>query len=358
MAVIEILDTLGLGLLAYRLWPRRARETEALDRYPKVSIIVPARNEEKTLPLLLDSLTRLDYPDFEVIVLNDNSTDDTSTIAEQFPVTLIQGLPKPEDWFGKPWACHQASQIAKGEYLLFTDADTIHEEAGLKLAIEHMISTKAQGMSALPYHLNPASWEKLLGPFQSFLIALTHPYGRAKDKRLFAIGQYLLFEAQFYRAMGGHETIKVEAIDDLALGRLTLAKKGKWSVWRDRPLFKVRMYATVNDFIKGWRRNFRGGFRHNSKLSAVEVTAYMMALTAVRDPSIVTLGITLLSLGLFAFTQRRIGNFSILGVLLFPLSLIAFTLITLLAVFDLIFRKPLVWKNRSYPCDQVPNLPA
>lgn len=348
MTPTEILGALGLGLLTYKLWPRQAKARVALATYPFVSIIVPARNEERTLARLLDSLSKLDYPQYEVIVLSDNSTDQTEDIARQFEVTTLAGAIKPKNWFGKPWACHQASQVASGEYFLFTDADTIHERDSLRLAVEHMISNKAQGLSALPFHLNPAFWEKLLGPFQSFLIALTNPYGQPRDGQVFAIGQYLLFESRFYRSIGGHEAIKEEAVDDLSLARLTLAQGGKWTVWTQSPLFKVRMYETITDFVKGWRRNFRGGFRHNSKFGALEVTAYILALSAIREPSVTTLVITGLSLLLLAKTQGKIGNFSSLGVLFFPISLLAFTTITLLAVFDLIFRKPLLWKNRSY----------
>ncbi len=358
MTVMEAFNALGLALLVYRLWPRTVQKQNAPIAWPGVSIIVPARNEEKTLPALLSSLTSLDYPNFEIIVLNDQSTDKTEQIASHFPVKIINGTPKPFDWFGKPWACHQASLASTKDYLLFTDADTVHETQSLKQAMAHLLASNAQGMSAPPFHLNPSFWEKLLGPFLCFLLALTDPYGRPRSKRLFAIGQYLLFERSFYTRIGGHMAIREEAIDDISLAELTLAHGGKWTVFNADSIYGVRMYESLKDFIAGWRRNFRGGLKLSSKFSAPEAALYFAALTAVREPSWITLTTTLLSLIFLAWIQRRYGRFSVWGIFLFPLSLILFTAVTALAMFDRVLQKPLVWKNRSYPSGQVPNFPA
>ncbi|RZA24261.1 MAG: hypothetical protein EOP10_10430 [Proteobacteria bacterium] len=158
--------------------------------------------------------------------------------------------------------------------------------------------------------------------------------------------------------MGGHQAIREEAIDDLSLAELTLAHGGKWTVFNDESIYGVRMYESLKDFLAGWRRNFRGGLKLSSKLSAPEATLYFSALTAVRDPSWITFATTLLSLTFLAWIQRRYGRFSVWGILFFPFSLILFAAVTALALFDQLLQKPLVWKNRSYPSGHVPNFPA
>ncbi len=344
-----VLALSGLILLAYRLWPRLTQPlTGGEFSLPKVSIIVPARNEEQHLPELLDSLTRIDYPDFEIIVVDDRSTDGSIALIKKYPVQLIVGTERPEGWIGKPWACHQASLKAAGDLLLFTDADTRHHPASLQIAVKALQKNKAHGLTALPYHSNPKLWERLLGPFHLLLIALTNPYGKPQKGRVFAIGQYLLFHRDFYLRIGGHQAIKDDNIDDLALAGRTLAAGGTWHVHTGASLYKVRMYESLSAFIKGWRRNFRGGMRHNSALSSCEVFLFFMAMTVGlqgHTPSLVISGLTFT---LLALTQMKLGRFSAAGILLLPYSIILFTWISLLAVYDRILTKPLHWKNRSY----------
>jgi glycosyltransferase involved in cell wall biosynthesis len=348
MLWIDCLNILGLGILAFRLWPRGLVPREKPTVWPSVSIIVPARNEAMTLPRLLASLSALDYPNYEVIVINDQSTDETENVAGRYPVTVLNGSPKPAEWFGKPWACHQASLTADGQYLLFTDADTVHEPHSLKTAMTEILATQAQGLSAPPFHLNPRIWEKLLGPFFCILLSLTAPFGRPRPKRVFAIGQYLLFERSFYKRIGGHQAIRGEAVDDLALAGLTLAHQGKWHVVNGNHLYGVRMYESLKDFIAGWRRNFRGGLRLSSKFNVVETALYISALTAFRDPRWVSLLTGSMGLIFLAWVQRRYGRFSVWGVICVPISLLVFTTVTALALWDQIAQKPLRWKDRSY----------
>ena len=115
---------------------------------PSLSIIVPARNEAENLQRLLPSLCQLDYPGpLELIVVNDNSKDDTAVIAESYgaKVVHIDGL--PEGWLGKPHACHHGASVAQGDFLLFTDADTFHKPESAKSAIAHLLQNNLDGLS-------------------------------------------------------------------------------------------------------------------------------------------------------------------------------------------------------------------
>jgi len=342
------LALVGLILLTLRLWPRGAGPQPRDRAWPKVSLIIPARNEEAHLPRLLDSLEAIDYPNLEIIVVDDSSTDATLAIAQRYPVQVVSGRPRPEGWLGKPWACHQGSLQATGELLLFTDADTDHRPESLKIAVATLLDQKAAALSALPFHQNPKLWERLTGPFQLLLIALTNPYGTPKKGRVFAIGQYLLFHRSHYDAIGGHEAIRSENVDDLALAGRILDVGARWVVYTGRSLYSVHMYETLMEFIQGWRRNFRGGMRHNSPLSALEVGLFFMAMTKGLDGEPLSLAISGMTVVVLALTQNKIGSFSIAGILLLPFSIILFTGISLLAVYDKVLLRPLVWKNRSY----------
>lgn len=350
--ISQLLALLGLMILCFRLWPRHAGRMKTSERkghdWPFVSIIVPARNEARNLPPLLESLKVLDYPNFETLVVDDSSTDATASIAESFGVRVIQAGAKPEGWFGKPWACHQGSRAAKGEYFLFTDADTMHRPQSLRIALNELIATSASGLSAVPFHQNPSFWERLLGPFQLLLISLTNPYGHPVPGRVFAIGQYLLFPKVHYEKIGGHEAIKDEAIDDLSLANRVLREGGHWQVHSGENLFDVRMYESLGDFIKGWRRNFRGGLHHNTSWSSLEVFLIFMAMTIGLDGKAFSLTITGLTLLFLLSTQHKLGRFSVLGVLILPFSMGLFTLVSVLAVYDRLLAKPLHWKSRSY----------
>ncbi len=346
---------LGFALLSWRMWPRRVLKgpQQLAKELPTVSIVVPARNEEAVLGRLLNSLSQLDYPQdrLELIVVDDCSDDRTGAIAREYGVRLISGQPRPEGWSGKQWACHQGALASTGAYLLFTDADTFHYPDSLGEAVRSLQNKKAQGLTVLPYHQSEAWWEKLCGPFHVCLLAATNPYGKPRPGQVYAIGQYLLFERTFYEKMGGHERVKAAWVEDIPLANAVLEDGGRWAVYTERPLFEVRMYASLGEFVRGWRRNFRAGMSYSYPGTGIEMTLFMAAFLGGGDwlRSGLAWGFTASTCLLVAFLQRRLGRFSLWGALLFPYSLLLFCSVSILALYDLLFKKPLVWKNRSYP---------
>lgn len=356
--------TVGALLLGSRLYPRgqdrpvpRGIEDVSGFTWPTVSIVIPARNEEMTLPVLLSSLERLDYPHYEIIVVDDRSEDETSAVVQRFAkVRLVNGASRPADWAGKPWACHQGALAATSDILLFTDADTSHRPDSLKRAVFTLKAREATLLSSLPYHRGKGWWEKLLGPFHMILLSMTAPYGEPKPRRVFAIGQYLMFDTQEYQALGGHTAIKTDLADDLALAQKVLTSGKTYHVYRGAPLFDVRMYDSLSAFIAGWRRNFRLGFRYGHPLSGLEATLIIMSLTGAGHlgTSWFTTLLCLLSLLFMCWRQRSLGCFSPLGVVLIPYSLTIFTLTAGLALWDLAFKRQLRWKGRDYTVSQSP----
>ncbi len=346
----------GLALLARRLLPLLHAEPESrslpVSELPFVSIIVPARNEEHVLPALLDSLTRLDYPSFEVIVVDDQSNDRTFAIASEFGgrVRAIRGQERSGGWHGKQWACHQGAQIAEGEILLFTDADTIHYRHSLKSAVSRLRSQQGAMLSAIPYHDNPDNWERLLGPFQLMLLAVTGPAQVPRPGRVFCVGQYLMFERSFYQQLNGHAAVSSAWVEDVPLANLALRAGGRYVLDTGANLFRVRMYTSLAEFIRGWRRNFRAGLGQSAWWAPFEIGSYIAAITGAGHAltQLPHALIAVLTIVLLLKTQPKLGRFSAWGPVLSIWSIILFCLVTGLAVLDMVWRRELKWKGRSY----------
>lgn len=332
---------LGLLLLVARMMPRgRAFMLPEGSARPPVSVIVPARNEEHNLPRLLASLAALDYPDVEVVVVDDCSEDRTAVVAESFGARVIRGRPLPEGWKGKQWACWQGAEAARGDLLLFTDADTEHAPKGLARAVDDLLGSGAGASTALPFHDAVTLWEKLLGSFHVMLIALTNPYGTPRCGRVFAIGQYLLFTRTAYEAVGGHAAVRAATVEDLPIANACLRAGIAWRVFPEDGVFAVRMYRTFAEFVAGWRRNFRAGLGESSVWAPVEVAAFAAALVTFWP-----------MIGMIVFTawrQRGLGRFSVWGAVFSLGGLAVFSVVTGLAVFDKVFRRDLRWKARAY----------
>lgn len=196
--------------------------------FPSLSVLIPAQNEEANIQPCVRSLLTQEYPDFEISVLNDNSTDGTgrelaALAAQSDLVRILRGKPLPPDWLGKHWACHQLAQAAKGELLLFTDADTRHHPLALRDAVAALLAEEADLLTALPQQ-EVVSWaEQLIVPVLPWSIFSFLPIGLAHRLRWPALsaaaGQLMLFRRQAYEQVGGHSGVRQHGTDDLALAR-------------------------------------------------------------------------------------------------------------------------------------------
>ncbi|MGI0005659.1 MAG: glycosyltransferase, partial [Nitrososphaera sp.] len=210
---------------------RQAPKLESFDRSkagrrPKVSVILPARNEEKYIARCLDTLLVQEYPDFEVIAINDCSTDLTGEImieyaAKDSRVIYVDNLPKPEGWAGKNWACHQGYQRAAGEYLFFTDADTAHAPDALPLAVGHMVAEGLDALTAVPKLICNDFWTRITLPgLSTFLHTRFSPLrvNDPKQKTGYFFGAFFVITRKTYEAVGTHEGVRQELVEDGALG--------------------------------------------------------------------------------------------------------------------------------------------
>ena len=222
-SVVAIAGVTGAAVAAWRLrqLARVAQRTPSWRRHgtpswPRISIIVPARDEAPNLPRLLASLRALDPAPAEIIVVDDHSTDGTGDLARAAGALVISPPPLPAGWLGKAWACHAGAAAATGELLLFTDADTAHGPASLGDAVAALDAERADLLSAVPTHRAVSWWERFQGVFQLLLLIACRA-GAASDRgrRRFSIGQYLLFRRDAYDQAGGHAAVRGEIAEDL-----------------------------------------------------------------------------------------------------------------------------------------------
>jgi chlorobactene glucosyltransferase len=236
------------------------------DGRPFVSVIVPARNEAVNISNCVRSLSRSTYPDFEIIVVDDRSADHTAEIARSVPrgnarrIEVIDGAPLPDGWLGKPWACHQGAKRAAGQLLLFTDADTTHGPSLNSRAVAGLSEEGADLLTVTGRQLMETFWERLVQPQIFLLMLIRFPdFERvARNDRwrdAIANGQFLLFRREAYEAIGGHEAVRDEVAEDLALAQHVKRAGLRLRIRSAEADLATRMYRSLGQLVEGWSKN-------------------------------------------------------------------------------------------------------
>jgi chlorobactene glucosyltransferase len=230
---------------------------------PMVSIIVPMRNEERNARQCIESLMSQNYSNFEVIVVDDRSEDDTLKILQEFAskhsnIRLVEGTPTPERWIGKNHALWQGVREAKGIWFLFLDADTISENHMLPSAIKYAEDNSIDMLSLSPLQILETFWERVVQPviFSSLYYAFPQKkINDPKSKLAAAIGQFILIRRSVYEKTGGHSSIKNKIVEDFALAQLVKGSGYRLCVMRGIKLIRTRMYTNFDELWEGWTKN-------------------------------------------------------------------------------------------------------
>ena len=261
-----------LGFLLFVVKVPRALPNRSPFAHPSVSIVVPARNEALNIETCLRSLTATEYPDFEIIVVDDGSDDGTGDLARAVSagnarrLEVVEGEEVPDGWMGKPWACAQGAARANGDLILFTDADTTHGPELLAKAVVGMEEDGADLMTLLGRQLMESFWERVVQP-HIFLMMLTRYPDFEKVAReghwrdALANGQYMLFRREVYDDFGGHEAVRSAVVEDQALAQLVKRQGRVLSIRTAEDDFATRMYRSLGDIVRGWSKNIVHGGR-------------------------------------------------------------------------------------------------
>jgi chlorobactene glucosyltransferase len=233
------------------------------DIMPKVSIIVPVRNEEKYISKCLDSLVNQKYPNFEIIVINDSSSDGTWDIIQRYTENCEQSLeainagPRPDGWIGKSWACYQGYLKATGDIFMFTDADTIHSQNALSLAVGHLIDQRLDALTAIPRLVCEDFWTKITLPVVWSISYVRYSPLRANNPNTttgYFFGSFYVIFRRVYEAVGTHEAVKGEIVEDGALGGIVKKEKFRLKVVRGEHHIRAIWARDLSSLWHGLRR--------------------------------------------------------------------------------------------------------
>jgi len=236
------------------------------DPAPLVSVLIPALNEENSIARCVEAMLAQTYPNVEIVVANDRSTDRTAEIVEKIAerdprVRLIQITELPAGWTGKCNALWQATKHANGEFLLFIDADTVQEPENLAVCMHRMIHEKVDMLSLLPAMRNETFWEHAVQPLAGICLMVWYPTDEVNDPDkavAFANGQYILIRRSTYDAVGGHEGVKDRFLEDVNLARQVKGAGNRLLVATATEISSTRMYTSPAEMINGWGRIYYG----------------------------------------------------------------------------------------------------
>ncbi|HZW51440.1 MAG TPA: glycosyltransferase family 2 protein [Rudaea sp.] len=258
----------------------RARGDPSLDREPdanpadapKVSVVIPARNEGGNIAACVQSVLLSRYPELEVIVVDDHSTDDTLAIARVMAsfddrVKVVEAPPLPDGWFGKQWACDRGAAVSSGEMLCFTDADTRHGRDLLGRAVHRLLDRHLDFLSVLGRQVMLTFWERLIQPQVFAMLAMRFGGARRINESKHAIdkianGQFMLITRAAYEDIGRHASVRDQVAEDLALAQRLFQRGKRTELVEGRHHLSTRMYTSLGSLVRGWMKNiYAGGVR-------------------------------------------------------------------------------------------------
>ena len=342
--------------------------TGRLPQSPSVSVCVPARNEARDIEACLTSLLQQDYPDFEVIVVDDNSTDATPEILRalqrKFPdLVILKGEPLAEGWYGKPFALHQAARAVRGELLLFTDADPVFEPHALTSAVHLMNNKNLDLLTLMPAARFGSFWEKTVQPlFFAMIVGLTRfsKVNDPKDPAAMGIGAFLMIRRKIYDRIGGHEGLRQAILEDIGMARLAKQAGAKIMIADAKKLFSIRMYHSLNEIWTGWRKNVFLAF----KKSVVKTLYYVGVILGFTLTPWVLVGVhaaigsgwilqllSVAGLVLVLITEMTLCEELQLEkrcAFLFPLGAVILSAILINSMWQILFRGRSEWRGRTY----------
>jgi chlorobactene glucosyltransferase len=344
---------------------------------PLISVCVPARNEERNIRTCVENLLAQDYPNFEVIVLDDRSTDATPAIladiaSHDVRLHPISGSELPAGWAGKPHALFQASAAARGEWLCFVDADTFLSPVTLSSCHAKALETKADMFTIMTFQILGSFWEKVVMPLVMTALSVGFSPRKVNDpnrRDAIANGQFILIKRTVYDAIGGHESVRDQIVEDKAI-----SEQVKWNGFRlivanGYSVARTRMYTSLPEMWEGWTKNIYLGLRDQTGLFVLGVFGALIALIAalflpvwpvlglnwlLNGGSWMAVAVVLQAVILWAyliFVRARVAHAMQISpwyAFTTPLGAAVFAAMMITSAFRVISGKGVTWKGRIY----------
>lgn len=253
--------------------PKILNKPVKLNSTPLVSVLIPARNEESNISNCINSIINQNYPKIEVIVLDDNSEDNTYNIVKNISennkkVKIIKGKPLLKGWKGKNWACYQLSEHANGEYLLFLDADVFLAPYAISYSLHLMYKYNLNALSSFPTQLTYSFGEKIIVPLMKWLLLSFLPlrlvYSSPNKSFIAANGQFLMFSKNTYNLIGTHYAVKDKVVEDMEFALLLKNYNLKLLTTIGADAIFCKMYSNFSTAFFGFSKNYFPGFKVNA----------------------------------------------------------------------------------------------
>lgn len=341
---------------------------------PLVSVIIPARNEQRNIERCVRSVLDTTYPNLEVIVVDDHSTDGTGDIARGIAqhddrLRVVAAPDLPPGWFGKQWACATGAREVSGALLLFTDADTRHAPDLIPRSVNALQNRGADLLTVAGHQEMHSFWERMVQP-QFFALLLMryggteHVSNARRPGDVIANGQFILVRRDAYEALGGHERVRDHVAEDLALAQEYVRAGKRMALVIGAHQLSTHMYASLRELVAGWGKNVYAGGRYSvvggrvgralypillpaaPLLGLAPPVAMILALFGLLSTAWLIWGAICYVVGVFFYAGAYVFmRASPLYALLYPLGLVVVLAIALIAVRR---GSRVAWKGREY----------
>ena len=333
-------------------------------RLPGVSVVIPARNEERNIERALRTVLKLDYPDLEIVAVNDRSTDRTEEILQALAerdrrLTVLTLETAPDGWVGPTYALHRGAQQARGELILFADADVEFHPSALGKAVRHMQGNRFDHLTAAFENVMPGVLLNVLSmTFGFFMLMMFAPW-KARDpgsRRYMGIGAFNLVRASVYRAVGGHEAVAHRPDNDIKFGKLVKDRGYRQDVLNGRGMLAIEWYPSLREFIDGLVKNIFAGIDYRVSLVAlmavtslaVHIWPWVGVWAAAGVPQALFAATVAMMVVCFGAVMAPFGAKRWHGVLL-PVTIGLLVYIQCRATALIFLRGGIHWRGRFYP---------
>jgi hypothetical protein len=366
--VVWLAGAIEMGIGTRRIALLRELPVPAPERLPPVSVVIAARNEARNLEPALGSVLAQRYPGLEVIVVNDRSTDATGAILERLAAAdprlrVLHVRDLPPGWLGKNHALQHGAEGARGEWILFTDADVEIEPLGLARAMGYALEHGVEHVAIAPELRMPGVLlDAFAGTFALFFARFSKPW-KARDprsRRHIGVGAFNLVRADAYRAVGGHEPIRLRPDDDLKLGKVLKQAGVRQDLLFGQGAVVVEWYSSVGEMVRGLEKNAFAGVGYSVAVVAgsslallvLNVWPFLALLLTTGPTRLLNAAAVAVILGLYAGSTRGSGSNPLAG-LLFPVTTLIFVYTVVRATVITLRNGGIRWRDTFYPLDEL-----